>query len=111
MTSTLVTTSISGAGASETEALKRLRTTVNEVVGSVFFAPMLRSLRNSSLTGTFGHGGRGEEVFQAQLDQILAERAGKGARNSLSQTIVDRFARAAAAQAKADERDEPARQD
>ena len=91
MTSTLVTTSISGAGASETEALKRLRTTVNEVVGSVFFAPMLRSLRNSSLTGTFGHGGRGEEVFQAQLDALIAERMGTASRGGLAETLYRRL--------------------
>ncbi len=101
---TLATTGIhSNADATKAHALKELRTAVNEVVGSVFFAPLLRSMRNSPLKGTYGHGGRGEEVFQAQLDQILAERAGQASNSSLNKTIFDRLSRAAAARAKASE--------
>lgn len=79
------------------EAIDELRDTVNKVVGTVFYEPLLRSTRNSSLRADIGHGGRGEEVFQGQLDQILAERVGLASGGSLSQSLVDRFARAARA--------------
>ena len=86
-----------GASPARDASLAELRDTVNKVIGSVFYEPMLRATRDSALKGTIGHGGRGEEVFQGQLDQILAERIGQASGQSLSQTLVDRFARAARA--------------
>lgn len=80
-----------------TAAMADLRKTVNEVIGSVFFGPLLRSLRAGSLKGEIGHGGRGEEVFQAQLDQVFAERAGAATRYELGDALVERFAPAAIA--------------
>ncbi len=74
-----------------------LREAINEVIGSVFFAPMLRTMRSSSIKGSFGHGGRGEEIFQGQLDQMLSERAGKATSFELSDVLFNRFSTAAAA--------------
>jgi len=82
-------------------ALGRLRETVDQVLGSVFYGPLLRGVRSSSLKGSVGHGGRGEDIFQAQLDQIFAERAGQAGSGGLGDTLYDRFARAAAAHAEA----------
>lgn len=56
--------------------LVRLRESVGRAVGSVFFGKLLETMRSSGLKGQFGHGGRGEEVFSAQLHGILAERIG-----------------------------------
>ena len=53
----------------------RLRETADQLVGSVFYGSLLRTMRASALQGKYGHGGRGEEVFAAQLD--LAGRLGK----------------------------------
>lgn len=69
-----------------------LRQAVDQLVGSVFYGAMLRSLRASTVKGEYGHGGRGEEVFQAQLDQIIAERAGQAQRYSLNHAIYERLA-------------------
>ncbi|HUU84328.1 MAG TPA: hypothetical protein VM243_12565 [Phycisphaerae bacterium] len=66
----------------------RLRETADQLVGSVFYGSMLRTMRASTLQGKYGHGGRGEEVFAAQLDQIIAERAGAAQSNDLSGAIV-----------------------
>jgi len=70
----------------------RLRDTTQKVVGNVFYGTMLRALRASTLKGEYGHGGRGEEVFQAQLDQLLAEGAGQARKHDLVDVIVDRLA-------------------
>lgn len=83
-------------------ALKELRTATNKVIGSVFLGPMLQSARKTSLKGDYGHGGRGEEVFQAQLDQVLLERTGGAADNSLGQVLFDHLAPAAVSHARAD---------
>ncbi len=50
-------------------------------------------MRASGLRGKYGHGGRGEEVFAAQLDQILAERAGRARGYDLSDAIMGRLDR------------------
>ncbi|MEE9243806.1 MAG: hypothetical protein V3U55_07200 [Mycobacterium sp.] len=76
----------------------QLRRTINEVIGSVFFGPLMRAMRNSAIKGTVGHGGRGEEIFRAQLDQILTERAGASTHYPLSDVLFDRFAPAVSAQ-------------
>ncbi len=78
-------------------AQTNLRRTTDEIVGQVFYGTLLRQLRSSSLQGKYGHGGRGEEVFQAQLDQVLAMRAGQGSNTPIGQAILKRYTRRAEA--------------
>lgn len=73
------------------DATARLRQAADELVGSVFYGTMLRQLRSSSLQGPYGHGGKGERVFQAQLDQIIAQRAGRRESTSLTDAVVRRY--------------------
>ena len=70
----------------------KLRRMTDQIVGSVFYGTLLRTMRASTFRGKHGHGGRGEEVFAAQLDQVLAERAGAARSYNLSETIADRLA-------------------
>lgn len=56
--------------------VQRLREVTGKVAGSVFFGALLKTMRESELKGPYGHGGRGEQVFAAQLHGILAERVG-----------------------------------
>lgn len=70
-----------------TRDLKRLRETTGQVIGSVFFGTLLKTMRESKLQGPYGHGGRGEQVFAAQLHGLLAERMGRGMTNGLGETI------------------------
>lgn len=67
--------------------LARLRETTARVVGSVFYGTLLKMMRESKLQGPYGHGGRGEEIFAAQLDGILAERMGTAARGGLRDVL------------------------
>ncbi|MEE9297402.1 MAG: hypothetical protein V3W34_20885 [Phycisphaerae bacterium] len=78
-----------------------LRSTINRVMGATFFGPLLKMGRESTFVfkGTVGHGGHGEDVFGAQLDAILAERAGLATNYDLSDVLFRRFSRAAAAHA------------
>jgi Rod binding domain-containing protein len=71
--------------------LDRLREVSGRVMGSVFFGTLLKTMRNSTLKGAYGHGGRGEEVFAAQLDEILAERVGTANSLGLTRVLFDRF--------------------
>ncbi|HOB75275.1 MAG TPA: hypothetical protein PKG54_12210 [Phycisphaerae bacterium] len=90
--STSLNLDASNVATASTERRKvMLRQAVDEMVGVTFFGEMLKMARNARLKGDIGHGGRGEEIFGAQLDQELARRAGAGMKNSLSETIYNRL--------------------
>lgn len=71
--------------------LGKLRETVGQVVGAMSFGAMLKQMRNSPLKGEIGHGGRGEDVFSAQLHQELAERAGTRQDGGLADAVFHRL--------------------
>ncbi len=79
------------------DPLVKLRDAVDRTVGSVFYGTLLKTMRESPLKGSIGHGGRGEEVFQNQLDQLFVERAGTARSYDLNQTIFERLADSASA--------------
>ena len=83
------------ANASLGQRRQMLEQAVEEVVGSVFYTPMLKMARDNPLKGKYGHGGRGEEVFGAQLDMELARRASHRANGGLTEALLDRFDRKA----------------
>lgn len=79
------------------DALDRLRRTIQKVTGAVFYGPLLRSARSAAGANGIGRGGRGESVFQGQLDQILVDRAGEASHHSLNALLFERFAAGALA--------------
>lgn len=80
-----------GASARVERDLTQLRKVSGQIVGSVFFGTLLKSMRESPLKGKYGHGGRGEEVFSAQLHEIYAERVGNSMQNGVTQAIYKRL--------------------
>jgi hypothetical protein len=85
------------AGASDltprTPGQKRLKKTVDELVGTVFFGEVFKTVRQSTLKGKYGHGGRGEEVFSAQLHDVLAKRLGQSKSLGINNALYKRFAK------------------
>ena len=75
------------ASFAEKRDLDRLREVVGQVVGSVFYGTLLKTMRESELKGPFGHGGRGEEVFAAQLHGIMAENMGMAMKGGLGDVL------------------------
>jgi hypothetical protein len=69
------------------QGTQRLKEVTGQVLGSVFFGTLLRIMRESESKGMYGHGGRGEEVFSAQLHDIIAERLGMKLKTPLSEAI------------------------
>lgn len=83
---------IESGGSLTDPRLAKLRQATGQIVGSVFYGTLLRIARDSAIQGKYGHGGYGETVFQGQLDQLLAERAGQVRQNGLSGAILKRLA-------------------
>ncbi len=80
---------VATAGPQQRRAM--LRQAVDEVVGAAFYTPMLKMARDNPFKGKIGHGGRGEEIFGAQLDMELARRASHASTNGLGDAIFRRL--------------------
>lgn len=63
---------------------KPLREAFTEFVGQTFFGELIKSYRSTQQPSAYFHGGRAEQIFQGQLDQVLTE--------SLSQRTADTIA-------------------
>jgi len=90
----MITTAFSPAARSESLVqgdLQRLKEATGQIVGSVFYGTLLKSMRESELKGAYGHGGRGEEVFAAQLHGMWAERMGEASNGGLTDVLYRRL--------------------
>lgn len=52
----------------------QLREAAEKLVSTTMIMPMFEQLRNDPLATNMFHGGRGEKIFQQQMDQILSDR-------------------------------------
>ena len=63
-----------------------------QLVGMSLILPLLKQARNDPFKSDLFHGGRGEEAFGGQWDQMIADRlAGRGA-GGLVDALAARFA-------------------
>ncbi|MGC3967095.1 MAG: rod-binding protein [Pirellulales bacterium] len=68
-----------------------LRETFDKFVGEVFFGQMMESMRKTVGKPAYMHGGRGEEVFQKQLDQVFSEEMTKASASQFSEPMFELF--------------------
>ena len=66
-----------------------LREAFNDFVGQTFYGQLLGTMRESIGKPAYFHGGRGEEVFQKQLDQILAEKLSDSSAAKFSEPMFE----------------------
>jgi len=64
---------LTGPQAKVPEKPDEARETFDKFVGEVFYGQLLKAMRSTQGKPAYFHGGRGEEVFQQQFDQILTE--------------------------------------
>jgi len=69
----------------------QLRETFDAFVGQTFFAQMLQAMRKTVDKSAYFHGGRAEEIFQQQLDQVLGEKLAKASGDKLSRPMFELF--------------------
>lgn len=68
-----------------------LRENFERFVGETLFGQMLKSMRKSQQKSAYFHGGRTEEVFQQQLDQVLAEKMSHASADKLAGPMYELF--------------------
>jgi Rod binding domain-containing protein len=68
-----------------------VRKAFNSFVGEVFFGQLLKAMRKTVGKPAYLHGGRAEEVFQQQLDQILGEKLAEASGDKFSEPMFELF--------------------
>lgn len=69
-----------------------LRDRFDQFVGESLFGQMLQSMRKSLGKPAYFHGGRAEEVFQSQLDQLLVEKISDASAEQITEPMYELFA-------------------
>ena len=70
---------------------EKLHETFNQFVGETFFSQLIKSMRSSLGKPAYFHGGRAEEVFQGQLDQMLSEQFAKTSSDQIAEPMYELF--------------------
>ncbi|MCC9607669.1 rod-binding protein [Blastopirellula sp. JC732] len=68
-----------------------VREKFDQFVGESLFGQMLKTMRKSVGKSAYFNGGRGEEVFQSQLDQLLVEKLSQASAQELSGPMFEQF--------------------
>ena len=69
----------------------QLREKFTEFVGQTMFGSMLASMRKSVGKPAYFHGGRTEEVFQKQLDQVFVEELTESSAEAIADPMYELF--------------------
>lgn len=80
-----------GAAASDDADQSELREAFNEFVGQTFFGSMVASMRKTVGKPAYMHGGRGEEVFQKQLDDLMVQNLTESSADSIGDPMFQLF--------------------
>lgn len=69
----------------------RLREVFHQAVGETLFGQLLKAMRRTVGKPAYFHGGRAEEIFQQQLDQVLAEKLSRASASALADPMFELF--------------------
>ena len=61
------------SGSDQVKRAEEVQEKFNQFVGEMFFGQLMKAMRSTQGKPAYFHGGRAEEVFQGQLDQMMAE--------------------------------------
>ena len=68
-----------------------VRDAFHDFVGQTFFTQLLTEMRKTVAKPAYLHGGQAEEIFQAQMDQVLAERLSDASAEQFSGPMFELF--------------------
>jgi hypothetical protein len=67
----------------------KFREAFDDFVGQTFYTQLLSQMRKTVDKPAYFHGGQGEEIFQGQLDQVLAEELSDATADQFSGPMFD----------------------
>jgi hypothetical protein len=70
---------------------KELRKAFDDFVGQTFYGQMLSAMRETVGKPAYMYGGRAEEVFQKQLDQLMAEKLSDATASTFTGPMYELF--------------------
>jgi flagellar protein FlgJ len=73
------------------EATDELKTAFHDFVGQTFFGEMIKAYRSSQQPSKYFNGGRAEEIFQGQFDQVLTEKLSEASASKIAEPMYDLF--------------------
>ena len=76
------------AGAAQSPELRKA---FDDFVGETFFGQLLHSMRKTVGKPAYFNGGRAEEIFQQQLDQVLAKNMSESSADKFTGPMFDLF--------------------
>ena len=68
-----------------------VREKFQEWAGQTFYGTLLKEMRKTISKPAYMHGGRTEEVFQTQLDQVLVEKMSEATADTFSDPMYELF--------------------
>lgn len=77
--------------AEDADQKSRFRDAARELVGITFVLPILKMVRQDPFKGDLFHGGQGEEMFGARMDEMLADRIASRMDTGLGDAIYRKF--------------------
>ncbi len=72
-------------------ASPELREAFHDFVGQTFFGEMIKACRTGQQPSAYFNGGRAEEIFQGQLDQVMAEELSKSSADKIADPMFELF--------------------
>jgi len=73
------------------EENEEFRKVFHQFVGQTLYGQMLKSMRETQQKPAYFHGGRAEEIFQTQLDQVIVEKMTAATSTTMSDTMFQRM--------------------
>ena len=70
---------------------EEIRNAFGSFVCQTLFGQMLKAMRKTVGEPAYFHGGRGEEIFRQQLDQVLAEKMSDACSDRFSQPMFELY--------------------
>jgi hypothetical protein len=83
-----------GAASKGAVDVEKLRTQVGEFVGNAFYGTLLKEMHEGGFKSKYFDGGRGEDVFQGQLNQEYVRKIARAGKDPVATQLFESFKRA-----------------
>ena len=80
-----------GLGGESVPQPDELKEAFQDFVGQTFFGEMIKAFRTTQQPSKYFHGGRAEEIFQGQFDQVLTEKLSAASADKIADPMYELF--------------------